>query len=181
MTLSAQSIKLVPLTAKIIRRRLKQPEFSIEMIGIDRPVRFGSEWPGDLLGMFPVFASALSGNEAVLGQYIVVDVDRSLAVGAVGILGEVTPARSVEIGYGRGYAAAAVALLVRGLLERRVLPTRISEVTAKTAVHNVASARVLEKNGFVRTGTDHNDEDGELVTWALERGGARSSRDAVTR
>jgi ribosomal-protein-alanine N-acetyltransferase len=181
VTLSSHSIKLVPLTAKIIRRRLKQAEFSIDIIGIDRPVRFGSEWPGDLLGMFPVFASALSGNEAVLGQYVVVDVERSLAVGAVGILGEVTSARSVEIGYGmnrseygRGYAAAAVGLLVRGLLERRALPTRIAEVTARTAVHNVASARVLEKNGFVRTGTDHNDEDGELVTWALQRDGGQS-------
>jgi ribosomal-protein-alanine N-acetyltransferase len=183
VTLSGHSIKLVPLTAKVIQMRLKQPEFSIEMIGIDRPVRFGSEWPGDLLGMFPVFASALSGNEAVLGQYIVVDVDRSLAVGAVGILGEVTPTRSVEIGYGmnrsergRGYAAAAVTLLVSGLLDRRLLPTRIAEITAKTAAHNVASARVLEKNRFVRTGTDHDDEDGDLVTWALQRDGARSDQ-----
>lgn len=183
MTLSGHSIKLVPLTAKIIRKRLEQAEFSIAVIGFDRPIRFGSEWPGDLLGMFPVFASALSGNEAVLGQYIVVDVERSLAVGAVGILGEVTSARSVEIGYGmnrseygRGYAAAAVGLLVRGMLERRALPTRIAEVTARTAVHNVASARVLEKNGFVRTGTDHNDEDGELVTWALQRDGEQQSR-----
>lgn len=180
MTLSAQSIKLVPLTATIVRRRLELPEFSTEVVGMDRPVRFGSEWPGDLLGMFPVFASALSGTEAVLGQYIVIDVDRSLAVGAVGILGEVTPTRSVEIGYGtnqsergRGYAAAAVNLLVRGLLDRRLLPTRIAEITAKTAAHNVASARVLEKNGFVQTGTDHNDEDGELVTWALQHDGAR--------
>lgn len=175
VTLSSGTIKLVPLTAAIIHRRLAEPEFAVKVIGVDRPVQFVEQWPGDLLGIFPVFASALSGNEAVLGQYIVVDTERAVAVGALGILGEVTRDRSVEIGYGmnrseygRGFATAAVGLLVQGLFTRRVLPARVGEITAKTAVDNIASQRVLEKNNFERTGTDHNDEDGDLIAWALQ-------------
>lgn len=175
MTLSSDTITLVPLTAAIIHRRLAEPEFATKVIGVDRPVQFVEQWPGDLLGIFPVFASALTGNEAVLGQYIIVDTERAVAVGALGILGEVTRERSVEIGYGmnrseygRGFATTAVGLLVQGLFTRRVLPARVGEITAKTAVDNVASQRVLEKNNFQRTGTDHNDEDGDLITWALQ-------------
>lgn len=174
VTLPSATITLVPLTAKIIERRLQQPVFATKVVGVDRPVRFVEEWPGDLLAIFPVFASALSGNEAALGQYIVVDNERALAVGALGILGEVTRQRSIEIGYGmnssdsgRGFATDAVALLVKGLFARRVLPTRIELISAKTAVGNPASQRVLEKNDFVRTGTDFSDEDGELITWEL--------------
>lgn len=175
MTLAAGTIKLVPLTAAVIHRRLAEPEFSATVIGIDRPVQFAREWPGDLLGMFPIFASALTGNEAVLGQYIIVDTNRAVAVGALGILGEVTPARSVEIGYGmnssergRGFATVAVGLLVQGLFTRRVLPARVGEITAKTAVGNIASQRVLEKNNFLRAGIDWSDEDGDLITWSLQ-------------
>jgi ribosomal-protein-alanine N-acetyltransferase len=175
VTLPSATITLVPLSGTIIERRLKETEFVATVAGVDRPVRFVDEWPGELLGIFPVFAAALSGNEAALGQYIVVDNERALAVGALGILGEVTRDRSIEIGYGmnssdrgRGFAGAAVALLVKGLFERRVLPTRIDLITAKTAVGNLASQRVLEKNNFVRTGTEVSDEDGDLVIWELQ-------------
>lgn len=173
--MSAGSVKLVPLTAAVIQRRLDRADFSARVVGLKGPVTFGPEWPGDLLPVFDVFASALSGNEAALGQYIIVDTDRMLAVGATGILGLVDHG-SIEIGYGintsehgRGFASTAVRLLVDGLWDRRVVPARLAEITAKTAVDNRASERVLEKNGFVRTGTDHNDEDGDLITWAHRR------------
>ncbi|WP_029136690.1 GNAT family N-acetyltransferase [Nakamurella lactea] len=175
MTLSAGQVKLVPLIATVIQRRLERADFTATLLGVKEPVRFGDEWPGDLLPIFPVFASALSGNEAALGQYIVVDTDRSLAVGATGILGQVEHG-SVEIGYGinasergRGFAGTAVRLLVARLWDRKVVPADVTEITAKTAVDNRASERVLEKNGFVRTGTDHSDEDGDLITWAIRR------------
>lgn len=175
VTLSVGSIKLVPLTAAVIHRRLDTDDFSARVVGMKDPVKFGDEWPGDLLPVFPFFASALSGNEAVLGQFIIVDIERPAAVGALGILGQVEDG-SVEIGYGvnpsehgRGFATAAVGLLVRGLLDRTVVPARLTEIIAKTAVDNRASERVLEKNGFVRTGTDHNEEDGDLITWSRRR------------
>ncbi len=75
--------------------------------------------------------------------------------------------RDVEIGYaiaasrrGRGHASAAVAAL---------LPIARADgftaLIAQTSVANPASARVLEKNGFVVTGRRVDREDGELVLW----------------
>jgi RimJ/RimL family protein N-acetyltransferase len=75
--------------------------------------------------------------------------------------------RDVEIGYGvaasrrgRGFATAAVAALI---------PIARADgfvaLVAQTAVANPESARVLEKNGFVVTGSRVDSEDGELVLW----------------
>jgi len=55
--------------------------------------------------------------------------------------------RLVERCWGRGIATGAVALMVDYLLGR----TDIEIITASTMVENLASARVLEKNGFTRT------------------------------
>ena len=41
-------------------------------------------------------------------------------------------------------------------------------LTAGTSVDNPGSQRVLEKNGFVRTGTREDPEDGTLITWAID-------------
>jgi RimJ/RimL family protein N-acetyltransferase len=74
----------------------------------------------------------------------------------------------VEIGYGvcaerrrRGHAAAAVACLV-GQVRRQ---SGLAGLTAETAVDNAASERVLEANGFNRTGARADPEDGDLIVW----------------
>ena len=74
----------------------------------------------------------------------------------------------VEIGYGIargrrgfGYASRAVA----AMLDRARSDASISVVVAATAVANVVSQRVLERNGFVRTGTSYDEDDGELIWW----------------
>jgi RimJ/RimL family protein N-acetyltransferase len=41
----------------------------------------------------------------------------------------------------------------------------IEALTAETAVDNIASQRVLEKNDFVRTGHRIDEEDGEVIGW----------------
>lgn len=76
-----------------------------------------------------------------------------------------------EIGYGvsperrqLGHATAAVALLVG---EARADP-RVSRLVAETALSNLASQRVVEANGFSRTGTSHDADEGEMVVWTLE-------------
>jgi ribosomal-protein-alanine N-acetyltransferase len=67
------------------------------------------------------------------------------------------PARDLEIGYlleeafwGRGYATEIVGALVRYALVEKKAP----RVTAFIHPENQASRRVLEKNGFVFTGTE---------------------------
>ena len=75
---------------------------------------------------------------------------------------------AVEVGYGiaasrrrLGYATRAVALL----LQATAGDSRVSCVTAETAIDNVASRRVLELNGFARTGTRTDPQDGDLIQW----------------
>ena len=77
---------------------------------------------------------------------------------------------TVMIGYGvaasrrrRGAATRAVADLVawaRG-------DHRVATVTAETSIHNAASQRVLEANGFARTGEREDEEDGALFCWSV--------------
>jgi RimJ/RimL family protein N-acetyltransferase len=69
----------------------------------------------------------------------------------------------VEIGYGiakgrrgRGYALRAVS----ALLEQARRNGSVATVTAATATANVVSQSVLERNGFVRTGTTYDPDDG---------------------
>jgi RimJ/RimL family protein N-acetyltransferase len=77
---------------------------------------------------------------------------------------------AVEIGYGfapadwgQGYATEAVRALTAHFLQESGVRT----VTAQTAVANPASRRVLEKCGFRQTGTAWDEEDGDLLTWAV--------------
>jgi RimJ/RimL family protein N-acetyltransferase len=74
----------------------------------------------------------------------------------------------VEIGYGTapqrresGIATAAVAVIAQIASADHV----IEALTAETSSNNLASQRVLEKNGFVRTGRRTDDEDGEVIGW----------------
>jgi RimJ/RimL family protein N-acetyltransferase len=64
---------------------------------------------------------------------------------------------------GRGVMTRALAELLR------IVPGQGHDgLTAATSVDNPGSQRVLEKNGFVRTGTREDPEDGTLITWAID-------------
>jgi RimJ/RimL family protein N-acetyltransferase len=65
---------------------------------------------------------------------------------------------------GRGAASEAVAALVawaRG-------DGRLAALSAETRTDNIASQRVLEKNGFARTAERDDPEDGALYCWRCE-------------
>jgi RimJ/RimL family protein N-acetyltransferase len=75
---------------------------------------------------------------------------------------------NVEIGYGiargrrgNGYASRAV----RAILEEGRRDSSILALTAATATANIVSQQVLERNGFIRTGTSYDPDDGELIWW----------------
>jgi len=89
-------------------------------------------------------------------------------VGLVGFKGPPNAEGEVEIGYGvaasrrrRGHATAAVARVIE-LAARR---DDVRAILAETVFDNHASQRVLERNGFARTGTRLDPEDGELILW----------------
>lgn len=74
----------------------------------------------------------------------------------------------VEIGFGiapscrrLGHATQAVGALV----EATARSPSIRGLIAETAEGNVASQRVLTRNGFVKTGTRSDPHDGSLILW----------------
>lgn len=91
-------------------------------------------------------------------------------VGLCGFKQPPSPGGEVEIGYSvaaarrrRGHATRAVSAVVD--IARRDPVIRL--VTAKTAVTNLASQRVLEHNDFERAGMGYDPEDGEVTCWQL--------------
>jgi len=81
---------------------------------------------------------------------------RLSAQGEIHIGYGVAPARQ-----GRGTATRAVAELLTWARQ----DARVSHILADTALDNVASQRVLERNGFVRIGGRVDAEDGPLICW----------------
>lgn len=76
--------------------------------------------------------------------------------------------RDVHIGYGiaptrqgRGFATKAVSQI---LSWARSDP-RVAQISAETGVENIASQRVLERNGFLRVGQRVDAEDGLVICW----------------
>lgn len=163
---------LLPLTRAVLARRLETDTFTLTLDGPDGPldVRFGPEWPGDPLPVFPVLLAQLTGDQTeVAGSFIAVQRDTGEAVGMLGTKGPPSPDGAQEIGYGfnpavwgQGLATEAVGALVAHLHAE----PDVRVVTAETALSNPASARVLTKLGFRPVGTGHSDEDGPLILWA---------------
>ncbi len=97
-------------------------------------------------------------------------VSRDEVVGLLSIT-EVVDKGVVQIGYGvapgsrgQGHAADAVAALTewaRG-------DGRLTAIVAETRTDNIASQRVLERNGFARIGERLDEEDGDLFCWRAE-------------
>ncbi len=62
---------------------------------------------------------------------------------------------------GRGHATRAIRLMVTEVLR----DPNVRGIGAETSVGNIPSQRVLEENGFAKTGTRIDDEDGEVFVW----------------
>jgi RimJ/RimL family protein N-acetyltransferase len=91
-------------------------------------------------------------------------------IGLCSIMNVLQSGETIEIGYGiapsrrgRGAARRAVADVLAWARE----DPRVARITANTAVNNHASQCVLERNGFTKTATAANDDDGELICWQI--------------
>ncbi len=101
-------------------------------------------------------------------------VDQDEVVGLCSFKRPADDARIAEIGYGvagsrrrKGYATMAIDLLIEEVVNSKAA----SQLCAETAVANLPSQRVLERNGFSICGTRVDAEDGDLLIWSrsLER------------
>ena len=98
----------------------------------------------------------------------VIDCETNIAVGMIGCKGLPDAEGRIEIGYGiieshwnRGYASESVSTFTQWLLAQ----PEITCITAECRVDNIGSARVLEKSGFLETGSREDPEDGPLMLW----------------
>lgn len=163
---------LLPLSRAVLARRLETDTFTLPLDGPDGPVdvRFGPQWPGEPLPVFPGMLAALVGNESeVAGSFIAVQRDTGEAVGMLGTKGDPAPDGAQEIGYGFNPAVWGQGLATEGvgaLVTYLHAGPHVRAVTAETAVDNPASARVLTKLGFRQVGRGHSKEDGPLILWA---------------
>ena len=161
--LTTEHLFLAPLSLALVRRRLESDDFSVDISEIGT-VLISPHWPGDALGMFKKLATGTI--DPIPYSYVAIERDTLTAVGALGATSEVDANGAIEIGYGfgvtgLGFATEAVEALVTLLLSS----ASIVAITENTAVGNVASQRVLEKNGFRQTGKSSTEEDGDLLVW----------------
>ncbi len=164
-------LQLLPLTRDMIVARLEAAGFSLTCDTPDgaRKVCFPAEWPGAPLGAFPYYLTQTDREGVKPGSFVAVTREGGRAIGQLGSKGKPNAACELEIGYGlnpevwgQGLATEAVGALVTHLHAR----PDVQVVTAQTALHNRASERVLEKLGFVRTGSGWDDKEGKLTVWA---------------
>ena len=74
----------------------------------------------------------------------------------------------IDIGYGiaptrQGCGIATKA--VSAVLEWAEKDDRVTTITAETSINNPASQRVLQHNGFIKTGERRDADDGVLICW----------------
>jgi RimJ/RimL family protein N-acetyltransferase len=115
---------------------------------------------------------AEAGAHAVPTSFLIVRSEDSRFVGSCGFKTELG-AQRVEVGYGvasaaQGQGAATTALR---LLAEVAFRSGTAEVLAEVVPDNLGSLRVVQKAGFLHLG-ERKDEDNELVTQWVLRGGA---------
>jgi len=118
----------------------------------------------DVLGMLRRLANRVRADFAP-AAWMMVELDEVVGLCSIKAL----PAPdAIEIGYGvaasrrnRGVATRGVA----AVLDWAQADARISTVHAETSIDNTPSQRVLERNGFHKTGERSDAEDGDLLCW----------------
>jgi RimJ/RimL family protein N-acetyltransferase len=135
-----------------VRAGLKSPPG-----GVDEP---------DVLAHIRRMAANLQRDGYVGGQWMMVASGE--VVGLCGFKAPPSGDGEVELGYSvaasrrrRGHASAAVGAIIEAARRDPAVRT----ILAVTAVDNVASRCVLERNGFERVGTRVDVDDGEEILW----------------
>lgn len=111
------------------------------------------------------------GNTAWTTYFPIHRADQCL-IGCAGFKGKPTEDGLVEIGYEispayrqKGYATE----IAQALIEFAFGHHQVSAVLAHTLAFNNPSTRILEKCGFVKTGSFYDPDDGDVWAWRLDR------------
>ncbi|MGO7155118.1 GNAT family N-acetyltransferase [Rhizobium leguminosarum] len=129
-----------------------------------RPVQDSAIAPPEVLAMLSRLAADI-GAEFSPSAWMIVEDDE--IVGLCSVI-KVPQDGKIHIGYGvaptrqsRGCTTRAIGQLLEWARD----DPRVALISAETGFENVASQRVLERNGFVRIGERIDAEDGPLICW----------------
>lgn len=137
-------------------------------VGIPQP------WSEFGLGVFEYVLAQLKEDPSLAPwwTYLPILEEENTLVGSCGYKGAPTPEGTVEIGYevardyrNRGLATQMTQILVKQAFEH----PEIKAVLAHTLAEENASCKVLKKCGFEWVEAIHDDEDGDIWKWRLER------------
>jgi [ribosomal protein S5]-alanine N-acetyltransferase len=162
-------LALVPITPEFAKATLEDHSVAEELIG----ARIPEDWPNpDFAEALPFIQSDLERDPSyALWTRVMVHVANRSVVGDAGFKSKPDDSGTVEIGYGvvpahrnKGFAEEAAGALVEWGFTRG----GVRCVVAECHEDNPASARVLEKLGMTRTGTE-SAESGTMIKWRLDR------------
>ncbi|NKM54072.1 MULTISPECIES: GNAT family N-acetyltransferase [Rhizobium] len=120
--------------------------------------------PPEILGMLNRLATEINAEFSPSAWMIVEDGE---IVGLCSIV-RVPQDGNIHIGYGVAPSRQGLGSTTRAiaqLLEWAWNDPRVALISAETGLENIASQRVLQRNGFIRTGERIDAEDGPLICW----------------
>lgn len=160
MNIENQRLIMTPITISQAQQLMVSPESYPDWL----KVKYDSLWPDDgLKAMLPIYVEALEndGEEFGFGPWIILHKHKDMAIGDIGFKGKPVDG-VVEIGYfisnihrNQGYAKEAIDSMVHWAFSQDGVET----IAARCTSQNVPSCKVLEANGFKRTG----EQDGLIV------------------
>lgn len=168
-TIQSPRLNLISATTLLIKKDIEGPSALAGALGVEVPV----SWPPDLYGRRAMqFALDEMGDCAEHGWsfwYLATREEPIELAGVCGFKGWPDQLGSVEIGYSilasyqrRGFATEAVHRLTGWAFSHH----NVQEVCAETLPHLSQSIRVLEKNGFQRTGPG---SEAGVIRYAIKR------------
>lgn len=165
---TAGTVSIIAASPALLDHEEEAPARLCEVLGVIPPVSWPPEFNGqDYREWQRQLFAAHPGEPGYGGWYIV---GAGELVGTCGYKGPPDGTGEVEIGYSvieprrrRGYASAAVQLLVR----RAFADPRVGSVCAETMPSLLSSQAVLTRCGFALLGSRFDADDGEV--WRYER------------
>lgn len=155
---------LIPFTIEICEELLQGNTAILSQYGLKPSI----DWPDeDMLETLPRIITNLEKVTAPSGfeSWMIIKKENDTIIGDIGFKGVPNLGSAVDIGYGitlnerrKGYASEAIA----GLIQWAFSQPSVKLITAQSLLDNTGSAKILEKQGFKKTGIL-----GEFIQWRL--------------
>ena len=170
MDINTENLRLIPCSAKMLKMAIEGNKPLSKLLG----VAIADQWTGFGLGALRYAMDMLSKSPLEYGWWTHFPIHKqdNKLIGCGGYKGRPTQEGTVELGYeiAPAYRAKGLATeMTEGLILNAFSDNRVKSILAHTLGHYNASAKVLEKSGFVKTKEIYDPEDGLIWQWKLNR------------